>query len=160
MIEYFQDNQAAFWFSVGFLLLIVEALAFGFTSGVVLFAGLGGIIAGGMMWAGVIPQTWFAGFVTFGLSSGFAAALLWKPLLRLQNNDPPSKDNSSDIIGYRFRLQEAIAHSSPGSVRYSGIEWRVEIDANAVVSEIAAGALVEVSSVDAGLFYVVPVESG
>lgn len=156
MIDYFQNNQPAFWFSLGFLLLIVEVLVFGFTSGMLLFAGLGGIVAGGMMWLGIIPPTWFAGFVTFGLSSSIVAALLWKPLLSMQNDGVPEKDNSSDIIGYQFRLQEPVTHLVAGKTHYSGIDWRVEIDHKATVSEIEAGALVEVSSVDAGLFRVVP----
>ena len=158
MIDYIQNNQPAFWFSLGFLLLIIEALVFGFTSGVVLFAGVGGLVAGGMMWFGIIPHTWLAGFVTFGLGSGLAAALLWKPLLRLQNDDPPTKDNSSDIIGYRFRLADTITLTAPGTTRYSGIDWRVEIDLDADITEIEGGSLVEVSSVDAGLFRVRPAQ--
>ncbi len=155
MIDYIQNNQPSFWFSLGFLLLVIEALVLGFTSGVVLFAGLGGLITGGMMWFGVIPHSWFAGFVTFGLSSGVAASLLWKPLLRLQNFDTPAKDNSSDLIGHRFRLTAPITLTTPGTTRYSGIEWRVEIDPEASnATEIGAGELVEVSSVDAGLFRV------
>ena len=157
MIDYFQNNQQAFWFSLGFLLLIIEALAFGFTSGVVIFGGLGGIVTGGMMWLGVIPHSWFAGFVTFGLSSALSAALLWKPLLSLQNDDLPEKDNSSDIVGFRFRLEESISTTQPGTTHYSGIDWRVEMALDSTIKEIEAGSLVEVSSVDAGLFRVVPV---
>ena len=141
MIDYFQNNQPAFWFTLGFLLLIIEALAFGFTSGVVIFGGLGGIVTGGMMWADVIPHTWFAGFVTFGLSSSLIAALLWKPLLSLQNDDLPEKDNSSDIVGFRFRLQEEISTTAPGTTHYSGIDWRVEIDLNTSITEIAASMM-------------------
>lgn len=157
MIEYFQDNPSALWFSLGFALLIVEAVIFGFSSGALLFAGLGGVIAGTLMWMNLIPHTGLAGFVAFGLSSSVVAVLLWKPLKALQNTKPPEKDNSSDLIGYQFRLQEEITLMAPGSTRYSGIEWRVEIDNNCGASEIEAGALVKVSSVDAGLFCVTPV---
>ena len=157
MVEYFNANQDAFWFSVGFILLAIEAFAFGFTSGVVLFAGIGGLVTGGLMWGGLVPQTWFAGFASFGVSSGICAALLWKPLLKLQNEDVPEKDNSSDLIGHSFRLEQTINYTTPGKVHFSGIDWRVEIDDDKVsVSEIAAGEKVTVTSVDAGLFRVVP----
>lgn len=157
MVEYFNANQDAFWFSVGFILLAIEAFAFGFTSGVVLFAGIGGLVTGGLMWSGLVPQTWFAGFASFGVSSGICAALLWKPLLKLQNEDVPEKDNSSDLIGHSFRLEQAISYTTPGKVHFSGIDWRVEIDDDkASVSEIGAGEKVTVTSVDAGLFRVAP----
>ena len=78
-------------------------------------------------------------------------------MLKLQNQDVPEKDNSSDLIGYAFRLQETISHTVPGKLHFSGIDWRVEIDdAKSDLSEIAAGAKVVVTSVDAGLFRVVP----
>ena len=157
MVEYFDTNQDAFWFSVGFLLLVIEAFAFGFSSGVVLFAGIGGLITGGLMWADVLPQTWFAGFASFGVSSGISAALLWKLLLKLQNDNLPEKDNSSDLVGHVFRLEVAISHAKPGKLHYSGVDWRVEIDDNkTAVAEIAAGERVVVTSVDAGIFRVVP----
>ncbi len=157
MIEYFNANQDAFWFSAGFLLLAIEAFAFGFTSGVVLFAGIGGLITGGLMWGGIVPQTWFAGFATFGVSSGISAALLWRPLLKLQNDDVPEKDNSSDLVGHAFRLEQAINYTSPGKVHFSGVDWRVEIDDEKTTDrEINAGERVIVTSVDAGLFRVVP----
>ncbi len=161
MIEYFDANQDAFWFSVGFLLLAIEAFAFGFTSGVVLFAGIGGLITGGLMWGDVVPQTWVAGFATFGVSSGISAAALWKLLLRLQNDDLPDKDNSSDLIGHSFRIDTAISHGSPGKLHFSGIDWRIEIDDDKTdVSEIAVGEKVVVTSVDAGVFRVVPDKQG
>ena len=40
MVEYFNDNIYSFWFVVGFLLLIIEALALGFSTGFILFIGL------------------------------------------------------------------------------------------------------------------------
>ena len=159
MIDYFAANQDAFWFSLGFLLLIIEAFAFGFSSGVVLFAGLGGLITGSLMWFGVLPQTWFAGFACFGVSSGVSAALLWKLLLKLQNEDVPAKDNSSDLIGYSFRLVQPVSHALPGKQHYSGVDWRVEIDDDkTAAAELAAGRKVVVTSVDAGVFRVAPAD--
>ena len=122
----------------------------------VLFAGLGGLITGGLMMAELIPSTWLAGISSFGISSGVSAALLWKPLLKFQNFDAPGKDNSSDLVGHQFRLMETITTTAPGSTKYSGIEWRVEIDHQCKQEQIDAGQLVRVTSVDAGLFQVSP----
>jgi membrane protein implicated in regulation of membrane protease activity len=154
MIEYFDANQHAFWFTLGFALLVVEALVFGFTSGVVLFAGIGALITGGLLWGGVLPASWLYGIACFGICSGVSAALLWRPLLKFQNFDVPEKDNSSDMIGHKFRLEQDISLSHPGSTRYSGVDWRVEIDTDGDNDEIAAGTRVVVTSVDAGVFRV------
>lgn len=154
MIEYFDTHQYAFWFTLGFALLVVEALVFGFTSGVVLFTGIGALLTGGLLWAGVLPASWLYGIACFGICSSISAALLWKPLLKFQNFDVPEKDNSSDMIGHSFRLEQDISLERPGSTRYSGIDWRVEIDTAADCNEIAAGTRVTVASVDAGIFRV------
>ena len=156
MIEYFDANQPAFWFTIGFLLLAVELLAFGFATGLLLFAGIGGLITGGLMWSELVPHTWLAGMATFGISSGLSAVLLWKPLLRLQNPGPPVKDNSSDFVGLEFSLEQDVTRQSPGKTRYSGIQWRVELADDVQVDHIDAGQKVTVTSVDVGVMRVKP----
>ena len=154
MIEYFDTHQYAFWFTLGFGLLVLEALVFGFSSGVVLFTGIGALLTGGLLWAEVLPASWLNGIACFGICSGVSAALLWKPLLKFQNFDVPEKDNSSDMIGHKFRLQQDISLTRPGKTRFSGVEWRVEIDNATDCERIAAGTRVMVTSVDAGVFRV------
>lgn len=156
MIEYFQTHQHAFWFTLGFALLAIEALVFGFSSGLVLFAGFGALITGGLLWSGILPNEWLYTVSSFGICSAASAALLWKPLLRLQNFDVPAKDNSSDIIGYTFRLPEPVSVNQPGSTEYSGVKWRVEIDETASTTSMNAGERAIVTSVDAGVFRVKP----
>ena len=156
MIEYLNTHQYAFWFTTGFVLLAVDALVFGFTSGLVLFTGIGALLTGGLMWAEVVPQTWLYGIACFGILSSASAALLWKALLKLQNFDVPAKDNSSDLVGHTFRLTDAVTLTQPGSIHYSGIDWRVEIDDRTDIEQIEAGAKVVVTSVDAGVFRVSP----
>ena len=43
MIEYFDTHQYAFWVSIGFAMLVIEVLALGLSSGVLLFAALGAL---------------------------------------------------------------------------------------------------------------------
>jgi membrane protein implicated in regulation of membrane protease activity len=156
MLDYFSDNMSAFWFGVGFTLFLVEALVLGFASGVVLFAGIGALATGGLFLIDAVPRSWGIGIASFGLSSGLAAALLWKPLLLLQGVGRAPKDNSSDLIGLSFRVTSDITAAEPGATRYSGILWRVEIAEDAGVERIDAGQAVEVTSVDAGLLRVRP----
>jgi len=156
MIEYFNTHIYAFWFAVGFILLAVELLVLGFATGFVLFLGLAALVTGGFLWAKIIPVSWLGGIVSFTLSSVLISAALWKPFNNLQHSrQKPEKDNTSDLIGYEFRLTEDISIMHPGKTRYSGIEWRVEIDNDADVESIASGTLVVVTSVDAGKFRVV-----
>ena len=157
MIGYFQENQHAFWFTVGFVLLAIEIGFLGLASGIVLFSGIGALVTGVIVWLGWLPETWLAGIASFGISSFASAVLLWKPLLRMQNYKTPAKDNSSDLIGYEFTLQQPVTTTSPATTHYSGVEWRVEVDRQSELESIGAGERVVVTSVDAGVFRVRPV---
>ncbi|MDH3377373.1 MAG: NfeD family protein [Gammaproteobacteria bacterium] len=156
MIDYLNTHQGAFWFTVGFALLTLEILVLGMATGVVLFAGIGGLITGALVSLEIVPSTWLAGIACFGISSAISAVLLWKPLLRFQNEDRTGRDTSSDLIGYSFRLSDTVSRTKPGYRRYSGVDWRVEIDSALATDEISAGTKVTVTSVDAGIFRIKP----
>jgi len=154
MIEYFEANQHAFWFALGFVLLALEIGYLGLASGLVLFSGIGALLTGLLIWLGWLPETWLAGVASLGISSFLIALVLWKPLLRFQNQKAPGKDNSSDLIGHEFHLQQDITTNTYGKTQYSGIEWRVEIDAHSGLTSLDSGSQVVVTSVDAGVFRV------
>ena len=147
--DYIVAHQSEFWLVLGFALLALEVLT-GFTVGVFLFAGLGAITTGGLMSFGVLPETWVAGISSTGICTGVITSLLWKPLKKLQGDRPHEKDNSSDLIGHTFVVESDIAMTKPGTTKYSGISWRVEIDKDAGVESIEAGQTVEVTSVEVG----------
>ncbi|MFK5913647.1 MAG: NfeD family protein [Woeseiaceae bacterium] len=151
--DYIVAHQSEFWLVFGFALLALEVLT-GFTMGVFLFAGLGAITSGGLMSFGVLPETWVAGISSTGICTGVITSLLWKPLKKLQGDSPLEKDNSSDLIGHTFVLENDIAMIKPGTTKYSGISWRVEIDKDAGIKTIEAGQTVEVTSVEVGVFKV------
>lgn len=151
--DYIVAHQPEFWLVLGFALLALEVLT-GFTVGVFLFAGLGAITTGGLMSFGVLPETWVAGISSTGICTGVITSLLWKPLKKLQGDRPLEKDNSSDLIGHIFVVDSDIAMTKPGTTKYSGISWRVEIDKDAGVKTIEAGQTVEVTSVEVGVFKV------
>ena len=154
MLEYINNNLSGFWIALGFALLAAEVLLFGFSTIIFLFAGLGALASGLLMSAGLIPETWIAGTASFGIATGICSALLWKPLMAMQNKSIPKQKPSSDIVGLEFVLMQDIDVSSPGSHRYSGIDWKVEVDSSSETSELAKGDRVRVVSVEVGLLSV------
>lgn len=155
MVEYINNNLSGFWIALGFALLAAEVLVFGFTTIIFLFAGLGALAAGLLMSIGIIPETWIAGTACFGIATGISSAILWKPLKSMQDRSEPEKKSTSDLVGLEFVLVEDIAVTSPGSYRYSGVDWVVEIDGGSDVDALSKGDRVSVISVDVGMLRVV-----
>ncbi len=155
-IEYINQHQGEFWIVCGFVILILEVMLLGLSTGVLLFVGLGAVITGLLMQLGLLPETWLAGLSSFGISSGVITVLLWRTLKRLQGDRTPGKDRSSDLIGLEFVLEQDVDWQNSGKTRYSGIDWRVELSPDAGRKSIDAGQSVIVTSVDAGVFRVKP----
>jgi len=155
--EYINNHQAEFWIILGFVLLSIE-VSTGMVTGILLFGSIGAIITGLLMLAGLIEESWQTGLASAAISAVIVTLLLWKPLKKMQDSNIPDKDNSSDLVGHEFILEQDISLLSPGKTRYSGIEWKVEIHKDAGVDELKSGQRVRVSSVDAGKFRVSPVQ--
>ena len=153
MIDYIDMHQPGFWVAVGFALLAAEVLLFGFTTIILLFGGIGALVTGLAMMFGLLPETWTAGIACFGIATGVAGAVLWKPLKKLQDHSEPKRQHTSDLIGYEFLLKQDVTASAPGLHRYSGVDWKVEPETDAD-ERLSAGQRVAVASVDAGLFRV------
>jgi len=158
MADYINNNLSGFWIALGFTMLAAEVLLFGFTTIIFLFAGLGALISGLLMSAGIIPETWIAGTACFGIATGICSAVLWKPLMSMQNRAAPEQKPTSDFVGLEFVLTEDVSTAAPGSYRYSGIDWKVEIDSSSKVDAIAKGERVAVVTVEVGLLSVVKKE--
>jgi membrane protein implicated in regulation of membrane protease activity len=107
------------------------------------------------MSAGVIPETWIAGTACFGIATGISSAILWKPLISMQNRSAPVQKPSSDLVGLEFVLMDDISATAPGRYRYSGIDWKVEVDKSSDVDELAKGMRVVVVTVGVGLLGVI-----
>lgn len=156
MFEYVNAHQGQFWVTFGIILMVIEFAVLGLATMVLLFIGIGALITGVLMMAGILPETWTAGLASAGLFSGIATAVLWKPMKGIQGQREPAPDRSSDLIGLEFALQQNITVQHPGSYSYSGIDWRLEIDPGAGIDSISAGNRVRVISVDVGVFRVAP----
>jgi hypothetical protein len=154
MLEYLNNNLSGFWIALGFALLAAEVFLFGFTTIIFLFAGLGAIITGLLMMAGVLPETWIAGVSSFGIATGISSAVLWKPMMLMQGKSAAKQKPSSDFVGLEFVLAEDISTATPGSYRYSGVDWKVVCDSSSDDNAIAKGQRVVVVAVQVGLLYV------
>ena len=154
----FDLNQATIWLAFGFVLLAIEAIAFGFTSGLLLFGSVGAILTGIVLWFGWVPDNFIAAVACFAVTTTATTALLWQPLKRMQSGAELGNDRSSDLIGHSFVVDSDVSISNPGTEKYSGINWRVEPSKDMPGAHIATGTRVKVTSVSVGVFYVEPIE--
>jgi membrane protein implicated in regulation of membrane protease activity len=154
MLEYINSHLSGFWIALGFAMLAAEVLLFGFTTIIFLFAGLGALATGLLMMSGLLAESWIAGIACFGIATGVISTLLWKPLKAMQNDAEPDRKPQSDLVGLEFVLMTDIDLTNPGKHRYSGIDWKVEIDSSSDSAQLTKGQRVRVVSVDAGLLRV------
>lgn len=151
-------SQATIWLSAGFLLLAIEAIAFGFTSGLLLFGSLGAIATGILLWFGLVPDNFVAAVACFAVVTAATTAILWHPLKRMQSGTEMGQDRSSDLIGHTFVVSSDVSISNPGTERYSSINWRVEPSKEMPGAKFASGTRVKVTAVTVGVFFVEPAE--
>ena len=159
-MEIITENLAGFWFALGFVLMAIEILAFAFGSGVLLFGSLGALITGALIYFGVLPDNWLVSIGSFALASAASALVLWAPLKRMQSGSELGENRSSDLIGHTFVLSEDLAVNKFASTRYSGIDWRVELDSQESAQTLSSGTRVRVAAVNAGVFYVTGMGGG
>lgn len=157
-MEFFLNNQAAFWLGLGFLLLIIELVAFGMGSGVLLFGSIGALITGALVWFGLVPDSFIPAVACFAISTAAATALLWQPLKKLQSGTELGNDRSSDLIGHSFALGGDLSRSLHAQEKFSGIQWQVELARELPDQMIVAGTQVRVVAVKVGVFYVEPLK--
>lgn len=159
MLDYINNNMSGFWIALGFILLAAEVLLFGFTTIIFLFAGLGAVLTGLLMSFGVLPETWIAGTASFGIVTGISSVVLWKPMMLMQGKSATKQKIVSDFVGLKFVLMEDISRTAPGNYRYSGVNWRVEIDSSSDIEAITKGTRVVVVAVQVGLLHVIEAAS-
>lgn len=142
------EHLAQWLVVIGILLLVIEVWVLGFATFFLFFVGIGMIISGSLMYIELIPDTLMVAALSTGIFSGVLAVLLWKPLSNMQNKVDNSKVKS-DLVGLTFMLTQPVSPATPGSYRYSGIDWKL------VSSEsLPAGCRVEVTEANVGEFVI------
>ncbi|TPV54273.1 NfeD family protein [Aestuariibacter sp. GS-14] len=149
-MDWLSDNLASTLAVIGLLLLAIEIAVLGFATFVLLFVGIAALITSGLFYLDIVPATYLNAFISVGILTAVSAALLYRPLLQMQQQ-VEKKPVTSDLNGVRFVLAEAIGPSAVTTHAYSGIHWTVKSQL-----PIPAGTEVEVVNVEVGVLHVVP----
>ena len=154
MLEYFNENQASFWFALGALALIVELLVLGMSTIILFMLGIGALATGTLMYMGVLGQGWLLGTAVTGIIAFAAGVLLWKPLKRYQEAEVPRSGESSDFLGMEFTLSSLLDAENTSTHQFSGVSWRVELAREDQDKSLAAGDMVRVVALHPGMLVV------
>ncbi|MFS1702276.1 NfeD family protein [Alteromonas sp. AMM-1] len=149
-MDWLSDNLASTLAVIGLLLLAIEIAVLGFATFVLLFVGIAALITSGLFYLDIVPATYLNAFISVGILTAVSAALLYRPLLQMQQQ-VEKKPVTSDLNGVRFVLAEAIGPAAVTTHAYSGIHWTVKSQL-----PIPAGTEVEVVNVEVGVLHVVP----
>ena len=122
-MQYFLENPAHLWYLIAGISFIIELSIMGL-SGPLLFFALGSLVTGILVSLNFVDG-WQSEVLTVGLLTALIAAILWKPLKKLQNSKGKT-DNSSDMVGLIVPASSEITFIS-GSIRYSGIDWQARL---------------------------------
>ena len=154
MLEYFNENQASFWFALGALALIVELLVLGMSTIILFMLGIGALATGTLMYMGILGEGWLLGTAVTGIIAFAAGVLLWKPLKRYQEAEAPRSGESSDFLGMEFTLSSLLDVENTSTHQFSGVSWRVELAREDQDKSLAAGDRVRVVALHPGILVV------
>lgn len=147
-MDWLLTNLAETIVIIGLVLLAIEILVLGFSTFVLFFIGIAAVATGGLLFTGIIAETPLNAVLTLAVLTLLAAASLWQPLKRMQEDSQPEAV-TSDLIGYSFILEQDITPSQYGEHKYSGITWKVKSK-----QPIESGSQVTVVKADVGVFEV------
>ena len=147
-MDIYSDYMPQLLLVAGLVLLVVEAAVLGFSTFILLFIGIGCLVASGLMYADIIQHSFLTAAITVAIVAAVSAGALWQPLKRLQQKTD-DKPVQQDFIGHEFVLTWDIDNVTAGKHRYAGIEWEV-----LSVAPLSTGTRVKVNSLEVGKFFV------
>lgn len=142
------NNLAESLLILGILLLVIEVVVLGFSTFVLFFVGCAAVLTSGLLYVGIIPDTWLAAMLSTGVLTALSAILLWKPLKNMQAKVDSTKAKG-DLVGHSFVLDEDVAPELTPVYRYSGIDWKLSAS-----EHIVAGTKVEIIEAEVGVFHI------
>ena len=154
LLEYFNENQASFWFALGALALVIELAVLGMSTIILFLIGLGALVTGLLVYLGIVPSGWLAGFAVMGITSFVLGVALWKPLKKYQAAEPPRSGQSSDFIGHEFELSSLLDRETHSTHQFSGVTWRVDLAREEGDKSLASGDRVRVVALHPGILVV------
>ncbi|WP_371193977.1 NfeD family protein [Glaciecola sp. SC05] len=154
-MTWFNEHYAETLLVIGIVILAIEVVVLGFSTFFLFFIGLATVVTAGLMYFGIVPETWLASLMSISVFTAFFALLLWRKLKSLQSKvDNKRADN--DIVGHSFVCPKDIdpllpLHELP-TYNYSGISWRLMSEV-----PIKAGDRVAVKQTDVGILHIIQV---
>ncbi len=146
----FTENLASTLIVLGFVMLALEVVVFGFSVFILFFLGLACIVSGALIWTTLLPDSLGVAFSLIAFFTVVFAVTLWKPLKKMQNSGI-NHEVKGDFIGHSFVLASNCSVSEASTHRMSGVDWKVHSK-----HPIAAGTMVQVVKVDVGELTVAP----
>ncbi|MBQ4810822.1 activity regulator of membrane protease YbbK [Pseudoalteromonas luteoviolacea] len=147
-MELLSSNLPQTLIVMGLIALCVEVIVLGFATFVLFFLGLSLIISGTFMHFGVFEPTLLNALWINALITSVLAAVLWKPLKNMQEQQE-SKSVNSDFADLQFTLEQNLSTDSQVYYQYSGIEWQLKSK-----SDIPKGTHVKVVEKSVGILWV------
>ncbi len=142
------DNIPRLLLFLGIALLLVDVVLLGFSTFVLFFVGVSLLLSAGLMMLGIVPSTWVAALWLNAILVPAIAALLWRPLKRLQEQKS-SEPIHNDFADHQFVLEGDVDLRGLTKHRYSGIEWSLKSE-----QLIPAGTTVEVERLEVGTLWI------
>mgnify|MGYP000572006016 CR=1 FL=1 len=152
-MNWLTNNLAETLFILGLIILIVEITVLSLSTIILFMLGSSVIITSVLMFLGILDDNLLDATFYIAILTVVLSIVLWRPFKRLQE-DKHEVPVSSDLVGTRFVLTEAISPTSSVSHRYSGIEWQLVCN-----TSLPAGTEVEVMQVEVGQWFVRAVEA-
>ena len=150
--------QPQIFLSIGVVLIIIESVVLGMSTGILLIAGVGAIITAAVSAFIFTPDTFATILATYALSTILAAVIVWPILKRLNRNIDTSQVNQSDFVGQTMILEKAISTAEPTRQHFSGVEWQVYLQQDGDDEEIPPGSRVTIVSAKVGRLIVKPAD--
>ncbi len=152
------EYQPQIFVSIGVVLIIVESMVLGMSTGILLIAGIGAILTGAIAQFVFTPDTFASILATYAISTIASAVVVW-PILKRVNRDIDNRSvNQSDFVGQTMLLEQALTGEKPIQQRFSGVEWTVYLDRDFIEEELAPGSQVKIVTAQVGRLTVRPLQ--
>lgn len=152
-MEWLAHNFAPLLLGVGLVLLILDMVVFGFATFILTFLGLSFLLTGLAMWLGLLPATFAAALWSNAVLTAVLAAVLWRPLQKLQNT-PDRTSVHHDFADQQFLLADEVDDRGLTQYYFSGVHWKLKSR-----QPISKNTLVRVVKVDVGVLWVQPINT-
>ena len=149
-METWVEYQPQIFVSIGVVLIIIESMVLGMSTGILLIAGVGAILTGAVTQFFYSPDTFASILATYALSTIVSAVVVW-PILQRMNRDLDNRSvNQSDFVGQTLILEQTLSAGKPVKQRFSGVDWTVYLDGDDANDKLASGSRVTIVSAEVG----------